>query len=90
MKEEFSKLARQGSERTNRIKDTVATWQEFQGGLEDLSDWLHSSLSELRSLQDVEVFLLEFSSLEGRLQVCVVRVRACVCSICLPYPLSSF
>ena len=95
LNEEFQILAGKAAERTNEIADILASWVKFRSGLQQLSPWLRSSLSELNSLKAVQVFLLEFASLEGRL-----KVRPTLCTLShakhyidqprSPTPLSSF
>ena len=67
--EKFQVLVGKATERTNQITETVNSWREFHSGLEEFSTWLRSASSELSSLKVVEMFLMEFSSLESRLEV---------------------
>ena len=71
--EKFQVLVGKATERTNQITETLNSWREFHSGLEEFSAWLRSASSELSSLKVVEMFLMEFSSLESRLEV-----RGCV------------
>ena len=67
--EKFQVLVGKATERTNQITETLNSWREFHSGLEEFSAWLRSASSELSSLKVVEMFLMEFSSLESRLEV---------------------
>ena len=67
--EKFQVLVGKATERTNQITETLDSWREFQSGLEEFSTWLQSASSELYSLKVIEMFLMEFSSLESRLEV---------------------
>ena len=71
--EKFQVLVGKATERTNQITETLNSWREFHSGLEEFSAWLRSASSELSSLKVVEMFLMEFCSLESRLEV-----RGCV------------
>ena len=67
--EKFQVLVGKAAEWTNQITETLDSWREFQSGLEEFSMWLRSASSELYSLKVIEMFLMEFSSLESRVEV---------------------
>ena len=79
--EEFQKLSVRAEQRTNQITEITESWLKFERGMKRFTPWLRTSYSELSGLRVVENFVLEFSSLEDRLQVCV-----CVCvHVCTMY-----
>ena len=47
----------------------VESWEEFQGCLDELDEWVRSREAELDSLQVLEEFAGEFSSYQTRLNM---------------------
>ena len=73
--EKFQVLVGKATERTNQITETLNSWREFHSGLEEFSTWLRRRRRNcMSSVKVVEMFLMEFSSLESRLEV---RGRVC-------------
>lgn len=69
LSEQFDELSSRGDQRTNQIKQTVRSWEEFIAGVEDLTKWVRSQEMELAELRTVEMFAMEFSSHRTRLEV---------------------
>ena len=67
--EKLSELTKKMEQWTNQITETVASWLEFNEGLEELTKWVWSQHLELTSLQVLEEFANEFSSHQTRLKV---------------------
>ncbi len=69
LQEQFQTLSARGKQRSNQIAQMVASWEEFDGRLEELTRWVRSQEMELVELRQLESFAMEFSSHRTRLQV---------------------
>ena len=65
----FSDLNETSDQWKARVLALVASWEEFQGCLDELDEWVRSREAELDSLQVLEEFAGEFSSHQTRLNV---------------------
>lgn len=69
IEQEFEELEEKGEVCCNTIRSTLVSWAEFQSTSKDLSECLRRYWMELKQLQRVGTFAMEFSSLEFRLKV---------------------
>ena len=65
----FSDLNETSDQWKAKVLALVASWEEFQGCLDELDEWVRSREAELDSLQVLEEFAGEFSSHQTRLNV---------------------
>ena len=69
-------MVKAASEKAEQKAEMVARqlemWAELKSLLPRLFSWLRGAVSELSCLRKIPEFATEFSSLESRLEVCVV------------------
>lgn len=69
LQEQYHALSARDKQRINKVAETVASWEEFRGGLEELTSWVRSEEMELAELRGLESFAMEFPSHKTRLLV---------------------
>ena len=67
--EQYHALSSRDEQRANKIAQTLASWEEFQERLEELTRWVRSVDMEMAELRNMESFAMEFPSHKTRLQV---------------------
>lgn len=78
LQEACPELLEAGDQWPTKIEETLATWIDLKGEIENLSSWIATAESEFGSIQNIPKFLMDFNALEDRFQVSITYMTIIV------------